>query len=130
MANIKHLQMWNDICTDARIGVSKSFFGLVTTAVYKPTNSIADARKAEFSPADGERLKRILESPRQELSKAIGDFRPQQIANGNFLAELCISRDKAFLAVQLSRFTNMTYEPATPVFVFEGDEAQLVGQLF
>lgn len=60
MANIRNLQMWNTICSDARISVSKSLFGLRTTAVYNPTNSVLYARKIELSPADGEHLKRIL----------------------------------------------------------------------
>ncbi len=28
MSNIKNMQMWNDICADARISISKSLFGL------------------------------------------------------------------------------------------------------
>ncbi len=44
MANIKQLQMWNSICADARISISKSLFGLRTTAVYNPTNSVIDAQ--------------------------------------------------------------------------------------
>ena len=43
MANIKNLQMWNTICVDARISISKSLFGLHTTATYNPTNSVIDA---------------------------------------------------------------------------------------
>ena len=43
MANIKTLQMWKDICADARISVSKSMLGRKTTAVYEPTQSVIDA---------------------------------------------------------------------------------------
>ena len=42
MANIKNLQMWNTICTDARISISKSMLGLRTTATYIPSNSVID----------------------------------------------------------------------------------------
>lgn len=130
MANIKHLQMWNSICADARINVSKSLFGLRTTAVYTPTNSVIDARTIELSPADGEHVKRILSSPREDLAQVIGDFRPKPVANGNYMAEVCASHDGVYLAVLLHQFTRMSYEPVTNVHVFEGDEAQIVAKLF
>ena len=130
MANIKHLQMWNSICTDARISISKSMFGLRTTAVYTPTNSVIDARTIELSPADGEHVRHILSSPRENLAQVIGDFRPKPVANGNYMAEVCASRDGVFLAVLLHQFTRMSYEPVTDVLVFEGDEAQVVAKLF
>ena len=123
--------MWNTICTDARISVSKSFFGLRTTAVYTPTNSALDASFIELSPADGERVKNILESPRKDLSSAIGDFRPQPlVANGNFIVEVCKSHDGAFIALLLKQFIHMNYEPVTDVFIFEGENARIIGQMF
>ena len=130
MANIKNLQMWNTICADARISVSKSLFGLRTTAVYNPTNSVLDASIIELSPADGGYVKSILESPKEELSKAIGDFRPKPVANGNYIVEVCKSRDGGFLAVLLKQFIHMNYEPVTDVFIFEGEGARTVGKLF
>ena len=130
MANIKQLQMWNSICADARISVSKSLFGLRTTAVYNPTNSVIDAQTIEMSPADGEQLNRILSTNREKLVQAIGNFRPKPIVNGNYMAEVCTSRDKAFLAILLHQFTHMIYEPVTDVLIFEGDEARAVGQMF
>ncbi len=130
MANIKHLQMWNSICADARIGVSKYLFGLRSTAVYNPTNSVIDARTIELSPADGEYLRRILSSSREDLVHAIGDFRPKPVVNGNYIVEVCASRDGAFLAIQLQQFTRMSYEPVTDVLIFENDEAHAIAKLF
>ncbi|MBQ7181919.1 MAG: hypothetical protein IJR87_11615 [Bacteroidaceae bacterium] len=130
MANIKHLQMWDSICADARISVSKSLFGLRATAVYKPTNSVLDALVVEFSPDDGKRMKHILELPVEGLGKAIGDYRPRPIDNGNYMAEMCASRDGSFLAVRLYQFVSMSYEPVTGVICFEGSAALMVRQLF
>lgn len=96
--------MWNTICADAHISVSKSLFGLRTTAVYNPTNSTIDALTIELSPADGEQLRRILCSSHEDLAKAIGNFRPKSVANGNYMAEVCASRDGAFLTVLLKQF--------------------------
>ncbi len=130
MANIKNLQMWNTICADARVSISKSLFGLRTTATYTPSNSVIDAESFEYTPADGERLKRLLDTPPEKLASAIGDFRPKTAVNGNYMAEVCVSRDGAFLAVQLLQFAHLSYEPVTDVLIFEGETAHAVRQLF
>ncbi len=130
MANIKNLQMWNTICADARISISKSLFGLRTTVIYNPSNSIIDANTFEYSPADGERLKHLLDTPHEKLTSAIGDYHPKTVVNGNYLAEVSASRDGAFLAVQLFQFAHLSYEPVTEVLFFEGDTARIVQQLF
>lgn len=130
MANIKNMQMWNDICTDARISINKSLFGLRSTAVYNSTGSIIDARVLEYSPADGEQLLRILCSPREDLAKIIGNFCPKPITNGNYMAEVCTSRDGNFLAVRLLQFSILNYVPLTSTFIFEGGDASIVSKMF
>ena len=130
MANIKNLQMWNDICADARISISKSMLGLKTTATYVPTQSVIDARTIEYTPQDGDQIRRILESPVNELAKAIGDFRPKEVPNGNYMLEVARSRDGQFVALLLQQFTRMSYEPVTKTLVFEGEAAKVISQLF
>ena len=105
-------------------------FGLRTTAVYVPSNSVLDVKTIEYSPADGDHLKRILESPIDRFASAIGDFHPKSVVNGNYMAEVCASRDGAFVAVQLLQFTHMSYEPVTDVLTFEGKAARAIMQLF
>jgi len=130
MANIKNLQMWNDICADTRISISKSMLGLKTTATYVSTQSVIDARTIEYTPQDGDRIRRILESPVNELAKAIGDFRPKEVPNGNYMLEVARSRDGQFVALLLQQFTRMSYEPVTKTLFFEGEAAKVISQLF
>lgn len=130
MANIKNLQMWNDICADARISISKSMLGLKTTAVYVPTQSVIDVRTIEYSPQDGDRLRSILSIPRKDLAEAINGFRPKDVPNGNYMMEVCRSRDGQFVALLLQQFTRMSYEPVTDTIFFEGADAQIISQLF
>ena len=130
MANIKNLQMWNDICADARISISKSMLGLKTTATYVPTQSVIDARTIEYTPQDGDRIRRILESSVNELAKSIGDFRPKEVPNGNYMLEVVRSRDGQFAALLLQQFTRMSYEPVTKTLFFEGEAAKVISQLF
>lgn len=129
MANIKNLQIWERICTDDRIGISKSLFGLRTTVVYKPTGSPVVAYVREYSSADGEQLGRILSATAEGRGKAIANFRPKPVINGNYMAEVCNSRDGNFLAVKLLQFSVLNYEAVTDVLTFEGNDAQTVGEL-
>ena len=130
MANIKNLQMWENICADARIRINKSMFGLRTTAIYGPTNSVIDANTYEYSPEDGKHIKRILEMPQEKMAEAINDYQPKTTDYGNYLAEVCLSRDKHFLIVQLFQFEKLNYEPATEVLIFEDKEAAAISKLF
>ena len=130
MANIKNLRMWESICTDARIGITKSLFGLRTKAIYQPTGSVIDAETFEYSPEDGKRIKSILEMPRERMAESIQGFHPTTVDYGNYLTEVGLSRDGAFLAVQLFQFVKLNYEPVTEVIIFEGKEAATISNLF
>ena len=131
MANIKNLRMCYTISADDRIIVKKPFFSLRPIVIYKPTGSIVDAHVIELSPADGNRLRwQILCASPGDLARTIGDFCPKPIVNGNYLAEICSSRDGAFLAIQLLQFFTLKYEPVTDVHIFEGDDAQAVKKMF
>ena len=130
MANIKNLRMRDSICTDARISITKSMFGLRSTAIYRPTNSVIDAETFEYSPEDGKHIKSILEMPRERMADSIQGFHPTTVDYGNYLAEVGLSRDGAFMAVQLFQFVKLNYEPATEVLVFEGKEAATISNLF
>ena len=122
--------MWNDICADARISISKSLFGLKTTAVYVPTQSIIDARTIEYSPQDGDRLCRILSDYKENLAVAIDGFRPKEVPNGNYMLEVCRSRDGQFVVLLLLQYKQMSYEPVTNTLFFEGEDAKIISQLF
>lgn len=129
MANIKNLQMWNDICADSRISISKSLFGLKTNVTYVPTQSAIEARTLEFSPEDGEHLKRIVENTNDNMVKAIGNFRPKEVSNGNYLLEVAKSQDAKFVALLLQQFVQLSYEPVTKTKIFEGDEAKAITKM-
>lgn len=130
MANIKNLRMWESICTDARVSITKTFFGLHTAATYLPTNSVIDAGTFEYSPEDGKHLKSILGMPKEKMADSIGDYHPKTTDYGNYLVEVAVSRDKRFLAVQLFQFVKLNYEPMMEVIIFEGEAAMTVSKLF
>ena len=55
---------------------------------------------------------------------------PYYTLNGNYMAEVCSSRDGEFLAVLLFQFVQLSYAPVTDVLIFEGSDARVVKQLF
>lgn len=130
MANIKNLQMWNNICSDARIGIKKTMFGLFSTVIYTPTGSPVDAVQLEYSHADGNRMNQILSTSSEEMAELMAEFRPKPQLNGNYLAEVCHSRDGVFLAVRLYQFSQLNYVPVSDVLVFEGEQARTVREMF
>lgn len=130
MANIKNLQMWNTICADARIGVSKSLFGFCNKVVYNPTNSVVKAKVLEYSSEDGKRIKHLLESPIEKLATLVGESLLKPTLNGSCLLEVVASQDGAFAAIQLFQFSQLNYIPATDVMIYEGNDASLVMKLF
>ena len=130
MANIKHLQMAKAICADSRIDVRKTMLGLRSVVTYLPTNSVMEAKTVEYTPEAGDRLRNILEGPRAKLADALEAFSARPVANGNYMLEVCVSRDGEFAALQLLHYSQMSYVPVTSVLFYEGDEAHIVGKLF
>lgn len=129
MSKYNSLAMSSDLAKDARISVSKSFFGLCTKAVYTPTQSPLTARRREYSVEDGGRLARALKAdkPAQQLA-ALGHI--EEVGCGNYLLECCLSADHAFAALRLYRYEQLRYEPVTGICIFEKEEAATVASLF
>lgn len=129
MANIYNLQMAKSICADSRISIRKSFFGLRTNVVYNPTGSEVDVKTIEYAPDAGRQWKHLLGQPRTDLLSSLSDFHPQPTMNGNYMLEVCVSRDGEFVALQLLQFEQLGYEPVSDVLTFEGEEARALAAI-
>lgn len=111
---------------DNRVNVKKSFFGLSTKVTYVPTGSPVNIKTFELSPADGDRLRLILQEPKQSMAGKAEGFKLAPVANGNYLFETCVSQDAQFAAVLLLQYRQMSYEPVTDVLFFEGNETTAI----
>lgn len=105
-------------------------FGLKTTVTYVHTQSVIDARTIELSPAAGDKLKSIIETPIDGHGKTIGSFRPKDVQNGNYLLETARSRDGEFVAIRLLQFVQLAYEPVTKTQIFEAAAARIINKPF
>ena len=111
------------------IVIKKTLFS--TKAVYKPTGSPVKAMVLEYSPSEGERVARLLNMPIDKMAADIEqNGKPVAGANGNFRLEVCISSDRQFCALQLSRYADFSYCPLSEPRFFEGEEVENVAKLF
>lgn len=131
MTKIKSMEMAPAISHEKDITISETYFGLCEKAVYTPTNSRIKAEIFEYSPNDGERLNSLLNSKSEELEKQINrGVNISPIHVGNIRAEVCLSDDHKFLAVNLLRFSNFHYVPMSGVMLFHGRDAETASRLF
>lgn len=86
--------------------------------VYIPTGSVAKEGSCFFDVCDLEALNDALDKKTFTSHK---DVRVK--TNGNMRMDYMISRDKKFAAVQLFRFVPYTYEPASSVIYYTGNDA-------
>lgn len=129
MPSFKDLEMAAAVSAYKNITVKKSWFS--TKAVYTPTLSPVKVIVREYSPAEGERLERLLDMP---LDKMVADIQqkgvPQPVPVGHFRFEVCLSADHRFCALQLFRFGDFKYAPSCEPRFYEGDDVEVVARLF
>ena len=113
------------------VSIKKSFFGLFANAYYNVTNSQIDSYENSYSRETGERIKPLFSVGDKYVigcTKDIGSLHQQP--NGNYRLDICISRDRQFIALQLFHFENLMYRPVTDVRYFEGEQAEAIEKLF
>lgn len=129
MANIKNMRMGDTICADARVSITKGLLGLTTKYMYKPTGSTLKGVVMELGDNQGRRLRGIIEGT-GALAKMLTDFRLKEADFGPYLLEAVRSLDGKFVALYLLHYEILNYEPVAPVRIFEGEEAQVLSQIF
>ncbi len=102
------------------IAIKKSLFS--TKAFYTPTGSPVKALVLEYSPSEGEKVERLLNMAPDKMAAEIEQKgKPRTSPNGNFQLEVCLSDDRRFCALQLSRFADLCYHPLFEPRFFEGE---------
>lgn len=86
--------------------------------VYLPTGSVAKEGSCYFDVCDLQTLNNALDKKTFTSHKDV-----KVKTNGNVRMDYMISQDKKFVAVQLFRFIPYTYEPASSVIYYTGNDA-------
>lgn len=131
MANIKSFEIGTAVSNYDKVELRKSLFGLSASLVYKPTQSKIKAYQYEYTPAEGDKVEKLLNTPLASLPeklKSVGNI--EQVAIGHVRAEVCMSADRQFLALCLYRFYDSDFHPSTDLRIYEGIEAELVSKIF
>lgn len=130
MANINHLDMCETVKNLPVIECKKTCLGLFTKITYTPTGSKVKAMQNEYSVENGNKLAEILKSDATSIANKLKGKKIVPSSMGNMRLDACISEDHHFIAVQLLRFTDFSYEPYTDTKVYEGEAAAALAGLF
>lgn len=131
MANFNSLAMSKHFVDDSRIHIKKSFFGLCKKYYYAPTDSLITACRKEYTPSDGYKIEQAMNSESSVRVKQMAALGKKPVTTlGNYMLEMYQSADCQFAAVQLYQFKQLSYEPVTPVYTFEGEDARTIVNTF
>ena len=131
MSRFFSVEIASTVSEHPHVSIKKSFFGLFANAYYNVTNSQIDSYENSYSRETGERIKPLFSVEDKYVigcAKDIGSLYQQP--NGNYRLDICISRDRQFIALQLFHFENLMYRPVTDVRYFEGEQAEAIEKLF
>lgn len=131
MSRFFSVEMASAVSEHPHVSIKKSFFGLFANAYYNVTNSQIDSYENSYSRETGERIKPLFSVGDKYVigcTKDIGSLHQQP--NGNYRLDICISRDRQFIALQLFHFENLMYRPVTDVRYFEREQAEAIDNLF
>ena len=131
MANINHLEMYDQLKALPEIEIKKICFGLFTKAVYKPSKSTVKVKQDEYSVEVGGQLRKMLKGDNNtiiELRNKGKKFRKSDM--GNMRLDICLSKDHQFAGAQLLQFVDFSYQPITDMIVYEGKTAEAFAELF
>ena len=122
--------MATTISNEKDITISKSFFGLCEKATYTPTGSLIKAHTYEYSQSNGERLITLVDNGIEELEKQLerGIF-IKDTPVGHIRAEVCVSNDHQFMALNILKFSNFEYVPVGLPRLFRGHDAEVAIRL-
>ena len=130
MPSIKDLEMAAAVSSYEHISIKSGLFGLSKKAVYTPTNSSVKVIINDYSPAEGERLERLLELPLDKLANELSTKgKPTPAAIGHYRLEFCLSEDHQFCALQLFRFVDFKNNPVFEPRFYEGQDAGIIASL-
>ena len=128
MANFKNLEMAAALSQNPHIEIKKSLFG--TKALYAPSQSKLEVNTLEYAPNEGERMERLLAQPLDKIAAELQTKgKPAATPVGQYRLEAAVSQDRQFAAVQLFRFVDFGYKPASQLICCEGPEAGTLTKL-
>ena len=127
MSSLKNLAMADVIATHKHINIKKSFFGLKETVVYNQTGSEVEIKQIEYTPESGKEIEKLLKAPTlKDALASVGKI--EQRPMGNARLDICVSKDRQFIALQLFNYYDLMFHPITDPKIIEGHDAELIAK--
>lgn len=127
MASLNNLVMGSDIAKNEHIVIKKSFFGLKEKIVYNQTGSEVEIKQIEYTTESGKQLEILLKAAKiKDTLASIGKIEQRPMSNVRL--DICVSKDRQFIALQLFNYYDLMFHPVTGVRVLEGPDAGLVAK--
>lgn len=130
MANFNKLPMAAQLLSHENLRTVSGMLGLSKKLIYSPTGATVKVNRYNYNPEAISHLERVIDSDDKGLAGAVKACRVKPLEIGNIELDACISTDKQFVALQLLQFIDYTYQPISKVAFYEGEQAQLVAQIF
>lgn len=127
MTKFKNMEIAAAVAKNPHIFVKKSLWGLKTKVYYQPSYAEVDSVRRFYTMSSGSAIKRFLDEYSE--GKCSGKKKTITIEyddNGNYCLEMCSSRDGEFVAVQLFRYSDLSYNPVSDIVMYEGDRAHVL----
>ena len=127
MANFKNMEMAAALSQQPYITIKSTLFGISKKAIYTPTNSPLKPDFKEYTPEHGTQVEHLLSLPTEKLVQELQANKfPTSTPVGQYRLEVCISADNRFAALQLFRFSEFSYRPASELLTFTDTEAETI----
>ena len=130
MSRFYSIGMAEAVSQHTDLEIKKSFFGLFKSVYYLPTHSKVQSYEFYYDRLAKDDLDTVLNVADDKLAESTKHVKLSDVPNGNLKVELCLSQDRQFAAVRLYQFQNFLYRPLSEIRYFEGEVAQVIGNLF
>ena len=127
MENVKSMELAEALFQKNCIKVEKAFFGLKTKVSYVPTNSPVVGLYLEYDSDVGKQIKQLVSAEWKNLKN---EKAPDDCSNGHYRLAICFSKDRQFVALQLSQYVDFEYHPISEIRFAEGSTAETVLRVF
>ena len=127
MANINNMPMKDTLLGLSDIATKKSFLGLGSSIIFKNTESPLKGYELYYSFKERGALNSFIDgSPAKLDADYIKDKLATYKESGSILLDVCMSKDKKFIGIQVLQYSDFEYKPLSKSRFFENDEAALI----
>ncbi|GEM_PF-1630852 len=130
MANINNMPMKDTLLGLSDIAIKKAFLGLGTNIIFKNTESPLKGYELYYSSKELGALNSLIDGSTEKLDAEYIKVKLSAFKeSGSILLDVCMSKDKKFIGLQILQYSDFQYKPLSKSRFFENDEAAHIEEL-